>query len=84
MPSRKNRKMNVIVFGTGQIFREFKTYIYDNYYIDVKEYISGDEVVHNIDSIDSLSVKYEDTHRFISNTMRPANQNLINSRRIKQ
>jgi len=31
MPSKKNRKTNVIVFGTGQIFHELKTYIYDNY-----------------------------------------------------
>ena len=31
-------------------------------YIDIKEYINGDEVVHNINSIDSLSVKYKKTH----------------------
>ena len=31
MPSKKNRKTNVIVFGIGQIFHELKTYIYDNY-----------------------------------------------------
>ena len=31
MPSKKNRRTNVIVFGTGQIFHELKTYIYDNY-----------------------------------------------------